>query len=194
MGLCNCNLMCRLRSKAIQYKRRSDSGEESGKFGLALSESSGFSMIEMAIVLLVIAVLAAFAVPAVLNYMRLYRLGIAAQNISTAVARARYLATTNNGTAAIQIPDSGVQVNILQSTTASGGQPQNAGIVSLPTDILIAPNSPREIDFDGRGTITPFPTSSPVIEVDGAFGYYSTVTVSPTGQVTISPALPKSSS
>jgi prepilin-type N-terminal cleavage/methylation domain-containing protein len=158
------------------------------------SKHPGFTIIEMACVLLVIAITAAFAIPLCLNYIRMYNLGVAAQNVSTALQRARYLATLNNGTAAIHILDSGAQINILQFSAASGGQAQPAGVVTLPSDIMISSGSPREIDFDGRGTITPLPAQSPVIEIDGAFGYYSNVTVSPTGQVTISPAMPKSTS
>ncbi|HEY6329124.1 MAG TPA: prepilin-type N-terminal cleavage/methylation domain-containing protein [Blastocatellia bacterium] len=155
---------------------------------------SGFTIIELAIVLLVIAITAAFSIPPIVNYTRMYRLGVGAQNISTALQRARYLATLNNSTASIQINDAGGQINILQYTAASGGQAQNAGVVTLPPDITISSASPRNISFDGRGTITPLPTQSPVIEVDGAFGYFMDVTVSPTGQVTVTPAAPIPSS
>lgn len=155
---------------------------------------SGFTIIEMAIVLMVIVITAAFSIPPIMNYTRMYRLGVGAQNISTALQRARYLATSNNNTASMQINDPGTLITIWQYTSASGAQPQNAGVVTLPPDITISSASPKNISFDGRGTITPMPTQSPVIEVDGAFGYFIDVTVSPTGQVTMTPAAPLPSS
>jgi prepilin-type N-terminal cleavage/methylation domain-containing protein len=154
---------------------------------------SGFSLLEMAIVLMIIAITAAFAVPPVLNYMRMYRLGVAARNVATALQRARYLATSNNTRGGIEI-DSANQIDIIQYDPSGGAQNTNAGLVTLPLDITISPASPRQIAFDGRGVVTPVPLENPVIEIDGAFGYYSTVTVSPTGQVTVSASTPKPTS
>jgi prepilin-type N-terminal cleavage/methylation domain-containing protein len=155
---------------------------------------SGFTIIELAIVVAVIVITAAFSIPPIINYTRMYQLGVGAQNISTALQRARYLATSNNNTASIQINNVGNLIDILQYTSASGTQPQNAGVATLPPGITISAGSPRSLSFDGRGTITPMPTQSPVIEVDGTFGFFIDVTVSPTGQVTMTPATPIPSS
>ena len=152
--------------------------------------TGGFTIIEVTIVLLIIAITAAFSIPPTLQYIRTYRLGVAAQNLATAIQRARYLATSNNGMAGIHINDAGGQINILQFNAATGGEGVSAGLVTLNPDIIISSGSPRDINFDGRGTITPLPNQSPVIEIDTTWGYYSTVTVSPTGQVTMSPATP----
>src|SRR5262245_51480094 len=65
----------------------------------------GFSMIEVAVVLLIIAVIAAFVVPQVVVYMKMYRLGVAARNVATALQRARFLATSDNKRAGISITD-----------------------------------------------------------------------------------------
>ncbi len=145
----------------------------------------GFSLIEMAIVLLIIAVVAAFVVPQILAYMRNYRLGIGARNVATAVQRARYLATSNNTRAGISVVE--VQrVEIEQYDAMGAGVPQNKGAVRLPEGVTIASDAPRQISFDGRGVVTPMPRESAAIRINGANGFYQIVTVSPTGQITLS--------
>src|SRR5262245_40682257 len=63
----------------------------------------GFTVLEVAVVMLVFAIIAAIAIPAVLEYLKLYRLGVASRNIGTTIQRARYLATSNNTRAGIVI-------------------------------------------------------------------------------------------
>jgi len=140
----------------------------------------------MAIVALVIMIIIAIAVPLVIQYMRLYRVGIASRNVATALQRARYLATSDNTRAEISIRRSEPMIDILEYNPDGTGEPQQKGLVTLPPDIIISPSAPRKIAFDGRGVVTPLPKESPVIEVDGVNGCFSTVTVSLTGQVTVS--------
>jgi Tfp pilus assembly protein FimT len=142
-------------------------------------------MIEVAVVLLIISVVAAFVVPQVLAYMRNYRLGVAARNVATAVQRARYLATSNNTRAGITVAEI-QRIDIEQYDALGAGVPQNKGAVRLPEGVTIASDAPRQISFDGRGVVTPLPRESPAIRINGANGFYQVVTVSPTGQVTLS--------
>jgi type II secretory pathway pseudopilin PulG len=148
--------------------------------------SSGFTLIEMAIVALVIMIVAAVAIPYVIRYMRMYKIGIASRNVATALQRARYVATSDNTRAEISIRNDQAMIDILEYNSDGTGTPQSKGLVTLPQDISISPNAPRKIAFDGRGVITPLPKESPVIEVDGVDGFFSTVTVALTGQVTVS--------
>ncbi|HET9531750.1 MAG TPA: prepilin-type N-terminal cleavage/methylation domain-containing protein [Blastocatellia bacterium] len=145
----------------------------------------GFSMIEMAVVLLIIAIIAAAALPQVVNYMRRYRLGVASRNIATALQRARFIATSNNSRAGVFIPESR-RVEIEQYDLEGKKEPEKKGTILLPEGISIASNAPQQIAFDGRGVITPLPKESPSIRINGASGYFMIVTVSPTGQVTVS--------
>jgi len=146
----------------------------------------GFTLIEMAIVALVIMIVIAVALPFVIHYMRLYRLGIAGRSLATALQRARYLATSDNTRAEISIRRDEGMIDILEYSPDGTGTPQQKGLVTLPPDIRISPDAPNKIAFDGRGVITPLPKQSPVIEVSGVNGCFSTVTVSLTGQVTVS--------
>jgi Tfp pilus assembly protein FimT len=144
-------------------------------------------MIEITVVLLIIAVVAAFTVPQVLAYMRMYRLGMGGRDLATALQRARYVATSNNTRAGIFITEL-QHVDIEQYDPEGKADRQVKGAVHLPQGVTIDSEAPKQIDFDGRGVITPMPVESPSIRLNGANGYYLFVTVSPTGQVTVSDA------
>jgi len=162
--------------RILTYKRKRKSGEQ------------GFSVIEMSVVLLIIAIIAAFLVPQVINYMRKYRLGVAGRNVATAVQRARYLATSNNTRAAVAIDFQ--RVNIEQfDALGSNPDPEIKGLVQLPDGISISDDAPKEISFDGRGLVTPMPTQDCLLRINGPNGYYMIVTISPTGQISLSDTL-----
>ena len=144
-------------------------------------------MIEMAVVLLIIAIVAAFVVPQIVAYMRMYRLGVGGRNVATALQRARYLATSNNTRAGVFVAEL-QRVDIEQYDPEGKAEPQNKGTVLLPDGVTVSSDAPRQIAFDGRGVITPMPKESPAIRLNGVDGYYLLVTVSPTGQVTVSDA------
>lgn len=147
----------------------------------------GFSVIEMVVVLLIITIAAAFVVPQILSYLRMYRLGVGGRNVATALQRARYLATSNNTLAGVFVAES-QRVDIEQYDPEGKVEPRNKGTVQLPGGVTVAPDAPKQIAFDGRGVITPMPKESPTIRLNGSNGYYLFVTVSPTGQVTVSEA------
>ena len=148
----------------------------------------GFTMIEIAVVLLIIVIVAAFTVPQVVSYMRMYRLGAGGRDVATALQRARYLATSNNTRAGVVNDVEVRRLDIQQYDPLGAGEPQIKGSVNLPSGVSIASDAPVHIAFDGRGVVTPMPKESPRIRLNGADGYYLFVTVSPTGQVTVSDA------
>ena len=145
----------------------------------------GFSIIELSVVLLVMAIAAAFLVPQVLAYMRMYRLGVGGRDVATALQRARFLATSNNTRAGVLAPDS-QHVHIEQYDREGKSQPQLKALIELPNGVTLASDAPKQIDFDGRGVVTPLPKESPTFRLNGPNGYYLFVIVSPTGQVTVS--------
>jgi prepilin-type N-terminal cleavage/methylation domain-containing protein len=145
----------------------------------------GFSIIEITVVILIIAIAAAFMIPQAIAYMRMYRLGLGARNVSTAIQRARFLATSNNTRAGIHLPDA-QHVQIEQYDPEGIKEPEAKGTIELPQGVMAADDGPRQIDFDGRGVVTPMPKESPTIRLNGPNGYYVFVIVSATGQVTVS--------
>jgi prepilin-type N-terminal cleavage/methylation domain-containing protein len=154
--------------------------------GSAERGETGYTIIEVVVVLMVMAIAAAFVVPQVVNYMRMYRLGVAARNVATALQRARYIATSNNTRAEIAVRDSGM-IDIIQYDTQGNTEPKDVGMVVLPNGIAVSPDAPRNIAFDGRGVLTPLPAQSPTIQINGSSPFYSVITVSPTGQVSVGP-------
>jgi len=150
-----------------------------------LQQERGFTIFEVAVVVLILAIVAGFVVPQVVSYMRSYRLVIGARNIATAVQRARFLATSNNTRAGIVVAET-TRVDIQQYDVLGVEEPKNKGVVHLPEGVTVAAEAPRAIAFDGRGIVTPMPKANEVIRINGANGYYVVVTVSPTGQVTLS--------
>jgi len=144
-------------------------------------------MIELVVILLIIALLAAFVVPQIISYVRMYRLGVASRNVATALQRARFLATSNNKRAGVFIPGS-QRLDIEEYDPLGKAEPQVKGTIYLPEGITISPDAPKQIAFDGRGVVTPLPKESQAIRINGMHGYYTIVTVSATGQVTISDA------
>jgi prepilin-type N-terminal cleavage/methylation domain-containing protein len=145
----------------------------------------GFSLIEVAVIMMVIGIVTAFVVPQALAWMRLYRLGVGSRNVATALQRARYLATSNNTRAAVTIPES-QRVRVEQYAQLPGAAAQVLASIELPNGITIDDQAPRQVAFDGRGIVTPLPDENVTIRVNSAAdGYYQLVVVSPTGQVTL---------
>jgi Tfp pilus assembly protein FimT len=144
----------------------------------------GFSIIEVAVILMVIGIVAAFIVPQALSWMRLYRLGVGSRNVATALQRARYLATSNNARAAVTIPEA-QRLRVEQYGQMAGAEAQVLTAIELPNGITIDEQAPRQVAFDGRGIVTPLPNEDLTIRVNSADGYYQNVVISPTGQVTL---------
>jgi Tfp pilus assembly protein FimT len=144
----------------------------------------GFSVIEVAVILMVIGIAAAFIVPQALAWMRLYRLGVGSRNVATALQRARYLATSNNARAAVNITTA-QRLRVEQYGQLAGAEAQVLTFIELPNGITIDDQAPRQVAFDGRGIVTPLPNENVTIRVNSTDGYYQTVVISPTGQVTL---------
>src|ERR1700730_6015411 len=137
----------------------------------ARKRERGFSIIEICVVLMIIAIVAAFVVPQILSYMRMYRLGVGGRDVATAIQRARYLATSNNTLAGVLVSEL-QRIDIEQYDPAGKEPPQNRGAMQLPQGVTVDSEAPQQIDFDGRGVITPMPRESPSIRINSTDGYY----------------------
>ncbi len=159
--------------------------QQAETFSRIKERERGFSAVEMTVVFLIIAIVIVAFVPQILAYMRMYRLSVASRNVATAIQRARYIATSNNARAGISIP--GIQrIDIQQFPVEDSAEPQLKGSVQLPQEVTIAEGAPEQIAFDGRGILTPLPKESPTIRLNGPRGYYVIITISPTGQISVS--------
>src|SRR5262249_18291432 len=127
-----------------------------------VSGNRGFTLVEMAIVALVVMIVVAAVGPFVVQYMRMYRIGVDSRNIATALQRGPYLATSDNTRAEISIRRDEAMIDILEYNPDGTGAPQQKGLVTLPPDIHISPSAPSKIAFDGRGVVTPLPKENPV--------------------------------
>ncbi|MEW6129883.1 MAG: prepilin-type N-terminal cleavage/methylation domain-containing protein [Acidobacteriota bacterium] len=159
---------------------------KNGKREISPTSQQGFSIVEMTVVFLVIAIIAAFSIPQVMNYLKRYRLTVSSRNVATSIQRARYLATSNNKRTAI-ILSSEQQIDIEEYDPTGKLTPQNKGTFNLSQGVSIASDAPKQLAFDGRGVITPMPKENQLIRVNGENNYFQIVTVSPTGQVNVSP-------
>ena len=147
----------------------------------------GFSLIEVAVILMVIGIALAFVVPQAMSWMRLYRLGVGSRDVATALQRARYLATSNNTRAALTIP-AAQHLRIEQYAQIPGAEAKVLTSIEMPNGITIDEQAPRQVAFDGRGIVTPMPSENITIRVNSTDGYYQLVVVSPSGQVTLADA------
>ena len=148
-------------------------------------DEHGFSLIEIAVVLMIIVIVSAFVIPQIVAYLKMYRLGVGGRDVATALQRARYLATSNNTLAGVAFNEP-QHVDVEQYDPEGKLPAQNRGAVQLPEGVTVDTEGPKQIAFDGRGVIAPMPREAPSIRINGADGYYLFVVVSPTGQVTVS--------
>jgi prepilin-type N-terminal cleavage/methylation domain-containing protein len=73
----------------------------------------GFTIVEVAIVVLISATVAAFATPQIVSAMRNYRLNVGARAVSDAVNRAKMLAVSENRRAGIALDPARQQVGVV---------------------------------------------------------------------------------
>src|SRR5438128_9970504 len=106
--------------------------------------SRGFSLIEVAVILMVIGIALAFIVPQALSWMRLYRLGVGARNVATALQRARYLATSNNTRAGVSIPEP-QHIRVEQYDQITSAAAPAKVLIDLPNGITVEAHAPRQI-------------------------------------------------
>ena len=138
-------------------------------------------MVELAIVLMVVLVLAAVTFPSIVTTMGLYRLETSASMIEGKLADARINAIKRNR-----------QVWLLLDSTANSANLQydDGGTTDLGTEeflgigINFVSPTPSQIAFDAQGWPTGSPPFTVRLEVEN-FGDQKNVTVSPTGKVTI---------
>ncbi len=138
-------------------------------------------MVELAIALTVVLVLAAVTFPSIVTTMSLYRLETSAYMIEGKLADARINAIKRNR-----------QVWLFFDSTAMSARLQynDGGTIDLGTEEFLGNDTnfvsptPSQIAFDGQGWPTGSPPFTVRLEAEN-YGYQRNVTVSPTGKITI---------
>jgi len=115
----------------------------------------GFSLVEMLIVVAIIAVMAAIALPNIGNYIRNYRIRGAAQNVASLLqsARGKAIATNTNGGVSFFVVDDD-SYRFVQEDLTGGPEPRGP-IQELPLGVRFvvtsATNSGPSIRFNRMG-------------------------------------------
>src|SRR5215813_13245694 len=100
----------------------------------------GFGMAELIVVVAVIGVLAALAMPSFLTYWQSSRLSAGAAEMQATLNRGRQLAIAQNSSVCVQVWGTGVRYRTLScgGTTWAGPGTDGAGLISLSSGIQIS--------------------------------------------------------
>jgi prepilin-type N-terminal cleavage/methylation domain-containing protein len=99
-------------------------------------KEAGFSMVEVAVVVLIVGVIIAFATPKITNAMREYRLDQGIRQVVDAIKRAKAQAVANNKTACVIADTANNRLGLFVFNNA--GDVIRTDYVSLPQDIEFA--------------------------------------------------------
>lgn len=101
------------------------------------SNSRGVSVIEIAMVLLVIGITIAMATPLITNAMREYRLSTAEQDILVMLHRAKTTAVSNNGSTAVVVDTANSRIGLATAFIGNGNGTVTTW-VNLPSGVSFA--------------------------------------------------------
>ena len=113
-------------------------------------QERGFTVVEIAIVVLAMGIVAAFAAPRITNAMREYRLTMAARQLSDLIQRAKTQAMSENKTVTLRVDSTNRQVGIVVKD--SSGSEVRTDYVSLPQGVTFA----RPTNVNAPMTNAPF--------------------------------------
>ena len=152
-----------------------------GKHPMTLKRESGFSLIELLIVVGLVATLAGISVPAIAASMTRYSLISASQQVVSTVRSARVHALTRNQTMRVRFnhPVDG-QYQVLDSADAEVGEPQ-----LLPNGAAFGAVS-GDVEFNSSGRATHVGGAAGPITVvvsNGDAAQNKTITISASGRV-----------
>lgn len=130
-----------------------------------IKNEKGFSLIELTIVGLVIAIMITASIPSITRTLRLYRLESAIGLLSNRLSEAKITAIKRNQNASLRVNTTNRTLEVLD---ASGNPISTTVVVPLPQDVSIASGSVTSVTFNSLGrnqsnstTIIKFNISNP---------------------------------
>jgi prepilin-type N-terminal cleavage/methylation domain-containing protein len=145
-------------------------------------DASGFTMAELIVVVAIIGILAAFALPMFLSYYQGATLRAGSEEVFTILNTARQLAISSNSTVCVTTTTTSAQYHVGACGNAAyvGPGTDSAGNITLTTAVQITNNPQVAFSYLG-GAIT-----SGVYSVrNPADGRTQTVTVTASGRITV---------
>jgi len=122
-----------------------------------MNEESGFTLIELMVVIGIVAVLTAIAVPSFIGRLPARRLESAANDVNSAIRVARLSAVKKNTSAILQfdVDDESYLITVAGSTVKSGKMPAGVDLQDVFLSNQSTPAPGGLIMFDSRGFATP---------------------------------------
>ena len=112
----------------------------------------GFGLAELIVVIAVMGLLAALAVPSMLTYWQSSTLSAGAAEMASTLNRGRQLAIAQNGSVCVQVSGTSVRYRTVScaGTIWTGTGTTSAGLISLSSGLEISGGGPRDLHQRGR--------------------------------------------
>ena len=148
-----------------------------------LQNERGFGMAELIVVVAIIGLLAALALPSFLTYWQSSTLSAGAAEMASTLNRGRQLAIAQNGSVCVQVTGTSVRYRTVScaGTIWTGTGTNSAGLISLSNGLQISNLNPSVIFTNAGGSNA----GGPYTVTDPRTSRTRSVAVSATGRVSV---------
>ena len=122
-----------------------------------MNDESGFTLMELMVVIAIVAIISALAVPSFLGWLPARRLESAASDVNTAIRVAKLSAVKENTSAILQfdVNDESYFITVAGRTVRRGKMPAGVDLQDVFLSNQTTPAPGGSIVFDSRGLSTP---------------------------------------